>query len=95
MLQRTIGIHKENWHLMLFSALWAYRTSINNATGFTPFQLVYGLEATLPIESEILSLKLAMELLPNTFPEEERLPYLDRLEKTHRLAALVIEAQKK
>ena len=24
MLQRTIGIHKSNWHLMLFSALWEY-----------------------------------------------------------------------
>ena len=37
MLQHTIGIHKSNWHLMLFSALWAYRTSIKSATGFTPF----------------------------------------------------------
>ena len=80
---------------MLFSSLWAYRTSIKNATGFTPFQLVYGLEATLPIECEIPSLKLAMELLPDNFPEEEHLLYLERLEKTHRLAALVIEAQKK
>ena len=24
MLQRTIGIHKSNWHLILFLALWAY-----------------------------------------------------------------------
>ena len=39
MLQRTIGIHKSNWHLMLFSSLWAYQTSIKNATRFTPFQL--------------------------------------------------------
>ena len=23
MLQRTVGIHKSNWHLQLFSALWA------------------------------------------------------------------------
>lgn len=54
MLQRTVGMHKSNWHLMLFSTLWAYRTSLKDATGFTPFQLVYGLEATLPIECEIL-----------------------------------------
>ena len=68
MLQHTIGIPKTNWHLMLFLALWAYRTSVKNVTGFTPFQLVYGLEATLPIECEIPSLKLAFELLLNTLP---------------------------
>ena len=95
MLQHTIGMHKSNWHLMLFSALWAYRTSIKDATGFTPFQLVYGLEATLPIECEIPSLKLAVELLPNTTPLEERLLYLEQLDETCHLAASVIEAQKK
>ena len=39
--------------------------------GFTPFQLVYGLEAILPIQCEISLLKLAIDLLPNTFAEEE------------------------
>ena len=80
---------------MLFLALWAYRTSTKSATGFTPFQLVYGLEATLPIECEIPSLKLAVELLPNTSPKEECLLHLERLDETRCLAALVIEAQKK
>ena len=80
---------------MLFPALWAYRTSVKDATGFTPFQLVYGLEATLPIECEIPSLKLVVELLPNTTPVEERLLYLERLDETRRLASLAIETQKK
>ena len=57
--------------------------------------MVYGLEATLLIECEIPSLKLAVELIPNTSPEEENLLYLERLDETHRFAALVIEAQKK
>eukprot|EP00253_Pinus_taeda_P015755 PITA_15755 len=92
MLQRTIGMHKSDWHLILFSALWAYRTSIKDATGFTPFQLVYGLEATLPIECEIPSLKLAVELLPDLTPVEEHLLYLERLDETRRLASLAIEA---
>eukprot|EP00253_Pinus_taeda_P012164 PITA_12164 len=95
MLQRTIVMHKSNWHFMLFPALWAYRTSVKDATGFTPFQLVYGLEATLPIECEIPSLKLAIELLPNTTPLEECLLYLEQLDETRRLAALAIETQKK
>ena len=80
---------------MLFPALQAYRTSVKDATRFTPFQLVYGLEVTLLIECEIPSLKIVVELMPNTSPEEERLLYLERLDETHRFAALVIEAQKK
>ena len=80
MLQLMIGIHKSNWHLMLFSALWAYQTSVKNATRFTPFYLVYGFEAMLLIECEINLLMLDVELLPNTSPEEERLLYLERLD---------------
>eukprot|EP00253_Pinus_taeda_P021964 PITA_21964 len=76
-------------------ALRAYQNSTKYATSFTPFQLVYGLEATLPIECEIPSLKLVVELLPEMSPEEECLLYLERLEETHRLFALVIKAQKK
>ena len=43
---------------------------MRNATGFTPFQLVYGLEVILPIQCEIPSLKLTIDLLPNTSEEE-------------------------
>jgi len=46
---------------MLFLALWAYRTTVKTSTGFTPFQLVYGLEVVLPIECEIPSLQMAYE----------------------------------
>ena len=83
-----IGVHKINWHLILYSALWAYRTSVRNATGFTPFQLVLGLEVVLSIQCEILSLKLAIDLLPNTSEEEVHLLKLIHLNETHRDAAL-------
>ena len=95
MLQHTIGMHKSNSHLMLFSALWAYQNSAKNATRFTQFKLVYGLEATLPIECEIPSLKLVVEVLLNTSPEEEHLLYLERLDETRLFATLVTKAQKK
>ena len=48
-LKWMIRVHKQNWHLILYSSLWAYRTSVRNTTGFTPFQLVYGLESIFPI----------------------------------------------
>jgi hypothetical protein len=95
MLQWIIGIHKISWHTMLFSSLWAYGTSMKSSTGFMPFQLVYGIEVVLLIECEISSLKLVVELLPNTSTEEERLLYLLQLDETRRDATLVIETHKK
>ena len=95
MLQRMIGVHKRDWHLFLYSALWAYRTSVRNATGFTPFQLVYGLEAILPVQCEISSLKLVVNLLPRTSEEEARFLELIQLDETRRDAASANEARKK
>jgi len=37
MLQRMIGVHKINLNLILYSALWAYRASVRNATRLTTF----------------------------------------------------------
>ena len=75
--------------------LWAYRTSIKNSISFSPFQLVYWLEAVLPIECQIPSLNLAVELLPHTSLLEERLLYLEQLDEQRRDAALANEAHKK
>ena len=47
-----------DWHEQLPLALWGYRTSIRTSTGVTPFSLVYGMEAVLPIELEVPSLRL-------------------------------------
>ena len=85
MLHRMVGDHKSNWHLTLFSALWAYSTLVKTTTSFTPFQLVYGLEVVLPIEYQIPSLKLAVELLPNISAEEERFLYLTNLFKVEKM----------
>jgi hypothetical protein len=68
MLQRTVNKHKTNWHHILFSVLWAYRTTVKMATSFTPFHLVHGVEATLPIECKTPTLRTAIELLPDTAP---------------------------
>ncbi|XP_077228519.1 uncharacterized protein LOC143861476 [Tasmannia lanceolata] len=42
-------------------ALWAYRTSVRTSTGATPFSLTYGMEAVLPIELKIPSLRILIE----------------------------------
>ena len=95
MLRRMVGDHKSNWHQTLFSTLWTYITSVKTTTGFTPFQLVYGLEVVLPIQCQIPSLKLVVELLPDTSTEEERFLYLKNLDETRRDVAFANEAHKK
>jgi len=52
-LKRTIDVARFNWHIMLYTTLWAYRTNVKTATGYSPFQLVHGVEAVTPIECEI------------------------------------------
>ena len=57
----------KNWDLELLSALWAYRTSVKTSTGFTPYHLVYGKEALLPVEVELPVVKLLEKLLGPSF----------------------------
>src|SRR5436189_5251385 len=49
--------------------LWAYRTTIRTATKATPFSLVYGCEAVLPLEIQIPSLRIA---IASGMTEEEK-----------------------
>ncbi|KAK8703732.1 hypothetical protein V6N13_047378 [Hibiscus sabdariffa] len=51
-----------DWHEKLPFALLAYRTSVRTSTGATPYSLVYGTEAVLPIEVEIPSLRILLEV---------------------------------
>lgn len=95
MLQRTINENKNNWHIMFFSALWAYCTSVKSVTGFTPFQLVHGVEAILLIDCEIPSLKLAISLIPDKSAEEERIVYLEQLDEHRRYATTANKAHKR
>jgi hypothetical protein len=79
---------------MLYLELWAIQMSVKTATSFSPFQLVYGLEAVFPIECQIPSLNLAVQLLLDTSPLEERLLYLEKLNEKCRHVALANESHK-
>ena len=50
-----------DWSEKLLFALWAYRTSFRTSIGATPYSLVYGREAVLPIEIEMGSLRVTLE----------------------------------
>ena len=50
-----------DWLEKLPFSLWAYRTDFHTSTGVTPYSLVYGMEAVLPVEIEMGSLRVALE----------------------------------
>ena len=52
----------KDWHEKLSFALHAYRTGVQTSTEATPYSLVYGIEAILPIEVEIPSLQVLIEV---------------------------------
>ena len=58
-IEKTIDTYKD-WHKKFPFALHAYHITVRTSTGATPFLLVYGMEAIIPIEVEIPSLRVLM-----------------------------------
>jgi len=48
MLAAFVNNHQNDWDKYLQVVAHSYRTTVNTATGFTPFRLIYGREARLP-----------------------------------------------
>jgi hypothetical protein len=48
-----------NWHKELPSMLWALWTNINKTTRDTPYNLVYGADAVLPLKIFLESARVA------------------------------------
>ena len=45
------------WPDKLLGVLWAYRTKVRTPTSETPFKMVFGTEAVIPVEVGVSSLK--------------------------------------
>jgi len=58
---QKMTVSYKDWHEMFPFALHGYRTSVRTFTGATPYSLVYGTEAVLPFEVEILSQRILAE----------------------------------
>ena len=53
---QKLTVTYKDWHEMLPFALHGYCTSARTSIGVTPYSLVYGMEAVLPIEVQMPSL---------------------------------------
>jgi len=60
-IQNMVVTYKD-WHEMLSYALHAYHTTIKTSTGANPYSLVYGVEAIMPLEVEISSLRVLIDV---------------------------------
>ena len=62
-ISKHVGNKTQHWDKHINAALWAYRTSFKESLGFTPFHLVHGQEALLPIEVKLSSLRMLKQCL--------------------------------
>ena len=61
-LTKVVSNSRFDWADRLHGVLWAYRIAYKTDVGATPFELGFGLNAILPIEFLVPTLKVAKEL---------------------------------
>ncbi|XP_022895322.1 uncharacterized protein LOC111409511 [Olea europaea var. sylvestris] len=88
LLKKVVSKSKRDWHERIVEVLWAYQTTYWTPTQATPYALVYGVEAVLPLECQIPSLRIAIQESLTT-EENARL----RLEELEALDKKRLEAQ--
>ncbi len=62
--------------------MWVYNTTYKTTTGYSPFRLTYGMEAILPIELEVMTLRTATTMrLPLDESQHHQLLQLNKLDE--------------
>jgi len=92
LLSKVVAKSKSDWHERLGETLWAYRTTYKTPTQSTPFTLVYEVEAVLPLELQIPSLRIAIQKgLTEHENHKLRLSELEALDEKRLLAQQKLE----
>ena len=78
---KIVSESRTDWEMKLHSAIWAYRVAYKTAIGTTPFNMVYGLDAILPIEFLISTLRVAKQLEWTGHELSERIEDIEKLDE--------------
>ena len=81
-LTKIVSGSKTDWELKFHSTLWAYRVAYKIVIGTTLFNMVYGLDAILPLEFLVPTLRVAKELEWTGHELSDQLEELEKLDET-------------
>ena len=94
-LTKICNNQRDDWDLRVNVVLLAYKTTCKKLTGHTPFNLVYGQDAIMPMEYIIPSLKVAqITNMVDTDTMDERLAQFLNLEEDRFIAGFHQKVQK-
>ncbi|XP_021743839.1 uncharacterized protein LOC110709887 [Chenopodium quinoa] len=88
---RKLEEHKGQWADLVLEVLWENRTTKKEYTGKSPFTLVYGADAVVPMEVQIPSLRI--QLYEKQRNKKRMLEELDILPEVRLKATLELAAQ--
>jgi transposase InsO family protein len=85
-MKKIVGEKKKSWDSKIKYALWEYRTTTKTSIRKTYFDLVYGLEARLPINIQIQALQISQQFVTDKESLQWKIDQLMELEETQRMA---------
>lgn len=85
-IKKTVGDNKKAWDGKIKFALWADRITKKGATGKSPFELVYGLDVTLPIHLQLPVYQLLQDSGLEQSSEQNRINQIIELDEVRRKA---------
>jgi hypothetical protein len=92
---KVCSVNRDDWDLRVLAVLRAYRTTCKKLIMQTPFKLVYGLEAVVPMEYLVPSLRIvAFTDMDDTGAVHERLAQLVELEEDRFIVVFHQQVQK-
>ncbi|XP_072078184.1 uncharacterized protein [Arachis hypogaea] len=91
-IKKKLDNTKGEWAELIPEVLWSYNTTIQTTTGETPFKLVYGSEALIPVEVGIPTLRA--DLYDEQYNIDLRNAELDLAEEDREITVIKQRAQK-